>query len=164
MTAGPPPEAQLLIRQYLSAAEERAWLDFLEIHATLVHKLDRQLTSEHQLPMRTFDLLMRIAHADDGVISVSELSEQVAISASQVSRLLIDLEQRGLVDRRPNAQDARSTCAAITERGTQTLANAAPTYLTTLREAFFDRLAPEHVEQLGATWRRILDDAAPPAD
>lgn len=160
VSATPPPEARDLIRRFLSEEEEGVWLDLQEIHARLVRELDARLVEQHRLPMNAFDILVRVAHAEDGQVSVSALAQQVAISASQVSRIVIDLERRGLVERRRNADDARSTCAAITPGGFEALAEAAPTYLGALRERFFDLLSAQDVRNMSRAWSKVLRDGA----
>lgn len=162
--SAPSPEARALIRRYLSEEEEAAWLGLLAMHAAIVSELDARLAGEHQMPPRAFDVLMRVAHAEDGQLPVSELAEQVSVSASQVSRVVMDLERRGLVERRRNPGDARSTCAAITEAGFAALAEAAPTYLETLRERFFDLLSEQDVRALTRAWRKVGADVQPPPD
>lgn len=155
MPTPPPPEARALIRRYLSEEEEDVWLGLLEIHAATVAALDARLADEGRLPIRAFDVLMAVAHADRGELSVSEIARQVSISPSQVSRVVMDLERRGHVERRRNADDARSTCAAITQAGRAALADAAPAYLETLRAQFFDALGEQDVRALARAWRKI---------
>ena len=155
-----PLDALAMVRAFVSPTEESAWLDLLEVHARVTRALDRALIDGHQLPMSAFDLLMRIAHAPSEEVTISDLASQVAVSQSQVSRIVMDLERRGLVERRRNADDARSTCVAMTEQGFAFLHKAAPVYLQTLRKQFLDRLGSADAEQLAATWRRVLDDPA----
>lgn len=157
MSSDVPEAAQALIRRYLSEDEERAWLDLLAIHATVVRTIDSRLVDQHRLPMRAFDVLMRVAHGGPEPISISTLATQVAISPSQVSRVVMDLERRGLVRRERSPGDQRSTCASITDEGLALMAQAAPTYLSTLREQFFDALSQDDVSHLLTAWDNVLE-------
>jgi DNA-binding MarR family transcriptional regulator len=150
-----PEEARALVRSFLSDEEELAWYGLLETHEALVRALDARLLAEHQLPLSAFEALIQIAHAEDGTISISDLAERIRLSPSQVSRLVIDLERRGLVQRHRSSTDARSTHAAITEAGQAELRKAAPTYLSTVRAHLFDRLSEREVKQLRRIWERI---------
>lgn len=150
-----PEEARALVRSFLSDEEELAWHGLLETHEALVRALDARLLAEHQLPLSAFEALIQIAHAEDGTISISDLAERIRLSPSQVSRLVIDLERRGLVQRHRSSTDARSTHAAITEAGQAELREAAPTYLSTIRAHLFDRLSEREVKQLRRIWERI---------
>jgi DNA-binding MarR family transcriptional regulator len=153
-----PEEARALVRSFLSDEEELAWLGLLETHEALVRALDARLLAEHQLPLSAFEALIQIAHAEDGTISISGLATRIRLSPSQVSRLVIDLERRGLVERRRSSTDARSTHAGITEAGRAELREAAPTYLSTIRAHLFDRLSEREVKQLRRIWERIRNE------
>lgn len=155
-----PKEIEWLIRKYVSAEEEQAWLGLFQTHERLVRATHRELMAEHRLPLSTFETLVNIAHAEGQEISISDLAENVMLSPSQVSRLVIELEREGLVTRRRNPSDARSTRAALTQKGEERLQKAAPTYLTTIRRLLLDQLSEREVKQLGSIWRRLRKSAA----
>ena len=94
---------------------------------------------EHRLPLSSFDALVAIAHSENGEITISDLAEQVMLSPSRISRLMIEFERNGLVERRRSASDARSTRAAITDKGGDRLREAAPTYLATVKALLIDK-------------------------
>jgi DNA-binding MarR family transcriptional regulator len=91
------------------------------------------MLAEHNMPLSAFEALMHITHAEPGAISISELAERVRLSPSQVSRIAIDLERTGLVQRQRSATDSRSTEVAVTDAGRARLQAAAPTSATTPR-------------------------------
>jgi DNA-binding MarR family transcriptional regulator len=152
---GAPEEARALVRSFLSDEEELAWYGLLETHEALVRALDARLLAQHHMPLSAFEALIQIAHAEDGAISISELAERIRLSPSQVSRLVIDLEHKGLFERHRSSTDARSTHAGITEAGRAELREAAPAYLATIRAQLFDRLSEREVKQLRRIWERI---------
>lgn len=154
-----PEEVKPLIRSYLSEKEERAWLGLLETYERIVRELDRRLLREHRLPLKTFETLIQLAHTPGEEMAISELAEQAMLSPSRMSRLVMQLERDGLVARRRSSADARSTFAAITPKGKETLLEAAPTYLTTVRRLLIERLSKNQVAQLATIWQRV-----PPAD
>jgi DNA-binding MarR family transcriptional regulator len=162
-----PEEARQIMRAFLTEEEERLWFALMDTYDAVMHALDSRLVAEHQLSLSTFEALMHIAHADDGHISISELAQRIRISPSQVSRIAIDLERRGLVQRQRGANDSRSTEVAITDAGRAQLQQAAPTYLSTVRNQIFDALTDRDVKQLTKIWQRIeagsLTDTAAPA-
>ena len=98
---------------------------------------------------------MHITHADTGAISISELAERIRLSPSQVSRIAIELERKGLIERHRSEHDSRSTEVAITDAGRAQLQAAAPTYLQTIRARLFDPLTARDVKQLARIWERI---------
>jgi DNA-binding MarR family transcriptional regulator len=150
-----PDEARALIRAFLSEEEERAWTGLLETHEALVRELDARLLAEHNMPLSTFEALMHIAHTEEGTIAISELADRVRLSPSHVSRLVIELERQGFVERQRSATDSRSTRATITKVGHKRLREAGATYLSTIRALLLDPLGEREVNQLVRIWERI---------
>jgi DNA-binding MarR family transcriptional regulator len=135
--------------------EETAWRGLLETHAQLIGALDARLTAEHNMPLGAIDALIEIAHAEGDAISVSELAERLGLSPSRVSRLAIDLERQGLVERRRSSSDSRSTEVTATDAGRARLLEAAPAYFQTIRQLVIDPLHERQLKQLGQIWERL---------
>jgi DNA-binding MarR family transcriptional regulator len=150
-----PQEARQIIRQYLSEDDEAAWHGLLETREALVRTLDERLLAEQRIPLATVEALMHIAHAEEGTIAVSELAQLLNLSPSHVSRVVIDLERKGLVYRQRSPEDSRSTRAGVTDAGRRQLLEATPTYCSTIRELIFDRLSKREVKQLVRIWNRL---------
>jgi len=157
-----PEEARAMVRAFLSDDEERTWFGLMEIYDALLRALDARLLAEHNLSLSTFEALMHITHAQEGTISISDLAQRIRLSPSQVSRIAIDLERKGLIERQRSATDSRSTEVAITEAGRAQLQDAAPAYLSTIRAHLFDALSDREIKQLVRVSDRIHD--ARPAD
>ncbi len=150
-----PAEARALIRSLVSEVEEQAWLGLVATHEQVARALDKVLVREHSMSLSSFDALIQIAHAEGGEIAISDLAERILLSPSRVSRLVIEFERQGYVERRRSASDSRSTRAAITTAGRDKLRQAAPAYLTTIRRVFLDQLSEREVKQLARTWERV---------
>jgi DNA-binding MarR family transcriptional regulator len=144
-----------MVRAFLTEEQERLWFALTETYDALLSDLDARMLSEHNMPLSAFEALMHITHAEDGAISISDLAERVRLSPSQVSRIAIDLERRGLVQRQRSEVDSRSTEVAVTGAGRLELQGAAPTYLQTIRTHLFDGLEQRDVKQLARIWQRI---------
>jgi DNA-binding MarR family transcriptional regulator len=155
-----PEEGRALIREFLSEEEEWAWMGLIETHEALVRELDARLLAEHGMPLSTFEALMHVAHAEDGTIAISELAERIRLSPSHVSRLVIELERQGFVERQRSSSDSRSTRATITEAGRKQLREAGATYLSTIRARLLDPLGEGEVKQLVRIWERVAASRA----
>jgi DNA-binding MarR family transcriptional regulator len=107
------------------------------------------------MPLGAIDALIEIAHAEGDAISVSDLAERIGLSPSRTSRLAIDLERQGLVERRPSSSDSRSAEVTATDAGRARLLEAAPGYFQTIRELLIDPLAERELKQLGRIWERL---------
>jgi DNA-binding MarR family transcriptional regulator len=143
------------VRAFLSEDEERAWRSLLETHAALVTALDARLLGEHNMPLGSVEALIQIAHAEHGSLSVSELAERIGLSPSRTSRLAMDLEREGLVERQRDAADSRSTRVAATKAGRDRLLEAAPAYFSTIRAQLFEGLGDRDVKQLARILGRV---------
>lgn len=160
MTARPPrgtgaDEARAIIRASLSDTEERAWHALVEAHESLTRALDARLVAEHRMPLSTLEALIEIAHAEDGSITVSDLAERVRLSPSRTSRLAMELERQGLVERQRDSADSRSTRIAATNTGRDRLLEATPAYLSTVRAHLFEGLGERDIKQLARILERI---------
>ena len=87
---------------------------------------------------------------------LSSLAEVTNASLSRLSRVITRLENRGLVQREPDAADGRFTNAILTEEGLHTLADAAPRHVAQVRSLVIDVLSPEQLRRLGRDADRIM--------
>src|SRR3954453_8060986 len=86
--------------KYCPPEREAAWFGLLAAHAELTRGLDACLSSKHGLSLSAYEVLSRLAHADDGHLRMSALANCTQLSLSRVSRVIDMLEQRGLVERK----------------------------------------------------------------
>ena len=146
---------QQTLRRISPPDQREAWIGILETHDRVIRTLDGELRRAHGLTYRDVEALARVAEAAGGELSISALAEHILLSPSRVSRLVAQLERSGLVERRPNPDDGRSTRVGITEAGRDRLLEAGPTYLTTLNDLIFDRLGQRDVDALNRVWKRL---------
>jgi DNA-binding MarR family transcriptional regulator len=143
------------MRASLSADEERAWNALVSAYESLTKALDTRLLADHRMPLGTVEALIAIAHAEDDSISVADLAEHIRLSPSRTSRLAMELEREGLVERRRDPADSRSTRVAVTDAGRERLLEAAPAYLGTIRRHLFEGMSARDVKTLGRLLERI---------
>jgi DNA-binding MarR family transcriptional regulator len=134
-----------------------AWRGFLRSYATLVRELDEELTERHGLPLSSYDVLVQLDEAPDGMLRMSHLADAVLLSRSGLSRLVTRLAAQGLLERLECKNDARGAFAAITDQGRERLAEARTTHRAGVRERFLDRLGERVQRQLARAWSRLLD-------
>lgn len=154
-TAQTQEQARAMSRAFFTEEQERIWFGLMETYDALLRELDDRMLAEHNMPLSAFEALMHITHAETGAISISDLAELVRLSPSQVSRIAIDLERKGLVQRRRSATDSRSTEVAVTDAGRAQLQQAAPSYLSTIRSHLFEGLEDRDLKQLARIIERI---------
>ncbi|MEA2410613.1 MAG: hypothetical protein QOC77_1174 [Thermoleophilaceae bacterium] len=140
-----------------SELELDAWHGFLRTYATLVRDLDDELIERHGLPVSSYDVLVQLDEAPDGMLRMSHLADAVLLSRSGLSRLVTRLENQGLIERAECKNDARGAFAVITGAGRAKLDEARVTHRAGVRERFLDRLSERDQRQLAKVWSRLLD-------
>lgn len=132
-----------------------AWALLLRVHAAVVPKLSRELAGVG-LPISWYDVLLVLNAAPDRLLRMSELGSRAVISREQVSRVVTELQKAGLVERRPNPADKRSSFAAITPAGRARLRAAAPAYLAAIERHFTGHLTDREVAVIVKGLGRVL--------
>jgi DNA-binding MarR family transcriptional regulator len=84
-----------------------------------------------------------------GPIRLGELAQREAVAAPTISRVLAALDERGVIDRRPDPADARSTLVSLSTAGHQLLATVRSERTASLARRL-DRLDPEQRAALTA--------------
>ena len=100
-------------------------------------------------------MLLRLAHAPDRRLRRVDLSEQVLLTPSGITRLLAGLEQCGYVERASCESDARVTYAQLTDEGHEKLRAAARSHVGSIRSLFAERFSPSELEALRDLLQRL---------
>jgi DNA-binding MarR family transcriptional regulator len=91
---------------------------------------------------------------------MSDLAQATKLSLSRVSRLMDQLEGRGLVSRRSCPGDSRIVHATIEDGGRAVVREAQETFFAVVDERFFGRLSCDEVTQLGALLEKLVEQGA----
>jgi DNA-binding MarR family transcriptional regulator len=133
-----------------------AWAAVLRAHAAVLPKLERAV-QRAGLPLTWYDVLLVVNAAPDRQLTMSELGRQAVVSRERVSRVVTELEREGLVERRANPDDRRSSYAAITDEGRRRLRAAAPVYLDAVDTHFLSHLRPTETAAMARALQKVLD-------
>src|SRR3954462_1327737 len=139
----------------LNDDEIRAWGGFLRTHARVVHELDQELRDAHGMPLGTFDVLINLSLAPEGMLRMRDLAEAIVLSRSGLTRLVDRLVREGLVERRRCGEDARGAWAVLTPAGKRALAKAMPTHFDGVRRRFLSVLDAGDQARLGDLWDKL---------
>jgi DNA-binding MarR family transcriptional regulator len=142
--------------KWLTAAEVDSWLSVVRLMTWLPWSIDQQLRRDSDLGMVEYQVLARLSDAPERTRRMSSLAVLTNASLARLSHLFKRLEARGLVRREPDPADGRFTNAILTEKGFQTLAEAAPGHVAHVRSLVIDVLSPEQLRRLGLTADRIM--------
>jgi DNA-binding MarR family transcriptional regulator len=144
----------------LSAEELAAWRGFLRVQSALFRELDAELAAAHDLPLRSYEVLLLLQDAPERRLRMSDLSRSVLLSPSGMTRLVDRLQREGLVGRERCAEDGRGYYAVLTEAGGRRLREARATHLAGVRRLFLDRLGDDDLRRLAAYWDLLVPGAA----
>src|SRR5207249_10137852 len=126
---------RLAARELPNAAALEAWDAFLRAHATLMRRLELDLTQATGLALADFDGLAQLARAG-GELRMTDLATRALVSRSGMTRRIARLVGEGLV-RRANADtDGRGVVVALTDAGVTRLTETAPVHLRGVSELF----------------------------
>ena len=70
-----------------------SWVSFLRAHSAITRQLNADLLAAHGLTLNDYEVLLRLSHADRGMMRRVDLAESVVLTASGITRLLDGLEQ-----------------------------------------------------------------------
>lgn len=143
----------------LSAEELEAWRGFLRVHNALVRRLDADLSAAHDLPLRSYEVLLLLDDAPEQRLRLADLSRSVLLSPSGLTRMVDRLEREGLVDRERCPEDGRGYYAVLTAAGGRRLQEARSAHLAGVRRLFLDRFSEAELRQLSCFWERVVPGA-----
>jgi DNA-binding MarR family transcriptional regulator len=138
MARGVPP---------LTASEEAMWRALMRIVKTLPRHLDSDLVRSVGLTASEYTMLMHLSEAPNRELRMADLAEATGLSASRTTRLVDDLQSRGLVTKRSSSADGRSNIAKLTPSGTAKLKSAWPAHLASVRKRWFDHIDASAVQR-----------------
>jgi DNA-binding MarR family transcriptional regulator len=141
---------------WLTAAEVDSWLALVRLMTWLPWSIDQQLRRDSNLGMVEYQVLARLSQSPERTLRMSSLADFTNASLSRLSHLVKRLEARGLVRREPDPADGRFTNAILTEKGFQTLVEAAPGHVAHVRSLVIDVLSPEQLRRIGRDADRIM--------
>jgi DNA-binding MarR family transcriptional regulator len=149
------PVTRSTAAQKLSPAELRAWRGMLRVHSRLVKALDAELEQHHDLPLTSYEVLLRLGYSEGERMRMCDLADSILLSRSGLTRLVDRLEREGLLVRVACDDDARGSYAKLTPEGREKLAASRATHLDGVRSMFIDHVSDEELEALGSLWDRL---------
>jgi DNA-binding MarR family transcriptional regulator len=129
----------------------------LGAHATLTRELSARLVEEHGLTMSEYEVLFLLSREPEHAMRRIDLSREVRLSPSGITRMLDRLEATGLVGKGHCAQDARVTYAVLTDAGMKKLRECAPDHFAAVERLIGERLSDAEIASLNKLLDRLSD-------
>lgn len=147
----------------LSPDEEVLWRSLMRIVLTLQRHLHSDMVRATGLTASEYKVLMNLSEAPNRQLRMADLAVATGMSASRTTRLVDDLQARGLVTKRASAADGRSNLAELTSQGLAKLRSAWPAHLASVRRHVFDPIDPDTLPNAAKALEAVanqLDDRA----
>jgi DNA-binding MarR family transcriptional regulator len=142
--------------RWLDGTEQRAWRGFLDVHARLAARLNRDLQRTSGLTLSDYDILVHLTDVPDGRLRAFELGDGLQWDKSRVSKQVARLAARDLVTKEECEADRRGAYVVITPAGRRAIETAAPAHVELVRQLVFDTLTAALVRTWAAIGEAIL--------
>ena len=139
-----------MIPQATTRPAVSAWLRLLRGGAAARRLLDAELQATHGLTVVEYEALLLLSQAEERAMRRIDLSRELGLTPSGVTRLLDGLERDGLVEKGNCSRDARVTYAVLTDAGAGRLETSSCSHEGSVRSLFEERYTPEELETLAS--------------
>jgi DNA-binding MarR family transcriptional regulator len=140
----------------LDVIQRSAWIRFTVVAHGVPAELNSRLLAEAGISQFEYLVLNHLQLSDDKALPMTRLALFMASSLSRLSHVVSRLESDGCVTRSRSADDRRVAIATLTDRGREVFAAAAPGYIASVRELFFDRLDTADLVDLDRIMTKVL--------
>ena len=147
--------------QQLTTQRSQAFVTFarlLRAHAALTRELNARLIAAHGLTLNDYEVLMRLARAEERSMRRVDLANEVFLSPSGITRMLDRLQEAGLVENASCREDARVKYAALTDDGMTKLREVSPGHLSDVERLLGEGLGDEELATLAELLERLPGD------
>ena len=145
-----------------------AWEGLLEVAARLRRRGEQAALAAHgDVTLGMLGVMGRLLRADAMTLQESEIAADMGRSLSRVSRLVDNLEGRGLVRRSACPGDRRAIHITLEPAGADLTRDVQGTVFEFVQASFFDALDDSEVDTLAAVFARLIRrtvGAGEPAD
>jgi DNA-binding MarR family transcriptional regulator len=135
-----------------------AFVALVRANAAATRGLSAELLEEHGLTINDYECLLKLSRADGGQLRRVDLSRELLLTPSGITRLLEGLECAGYVERKNCASDARVAYAALTPAGRKKLKEASRSHVASIRELFGARFSDDELTTLSSLLERLEAD------
>jgi len=133
----------------------RVWLRLLVCSTLVEKKLRRNFADQFGTTLPRFDVLATLARYPEGQ-TMGDLSKALLVSNGNVTSIVRQLEEEGLISSRPAPQDRRASIVTLTEAGTARFEILARAHHDWIHKAF-EGFPKEKLDQLFALLTDLKD-------
>ena len=129
-------------------------------HRKLTETLGREMEESAGIPLVFFDVLIHVAAAPNGYLTMSRLSTDIALTTGGVTRLVDRMVDAGLVAREHCPNDRRSIHVVLTPEGDAVLGRAVAAHIESIDRHLMANLDTNERAARSAALIKVLDSDA----
>jgi DNA-binding MarR family transcriptional regulator len=133
-----------------------AWRGLIRLRETVMREIDSRLQREGLVSLADYGVLITLVTEPTLKLRMSDLGARRMLTPSGITRVVIKLEEKGLVRREPDPADGRAAFAVLTRDGLEALRRAQVVHHATVRELYVGRLEPRELGQLARLFEKAL--------
>ncbi len=133
-----------------------AWEALFRAQVSVLRQLNAEFPTS-EISFTEYDVLFNLSRAPERRMRIRDLIPHLLLSQPSVSRLIDRLAARGLVDKLPDATDARGTIVALRAEGYELFKRVAVIHAEAIARRVGSRLDIAELEQLTELCRRLRD-------
>lgn len=133
-----------------------AWEALFRAQVSVLRQLNAEFPTT-EISFTEYDVLFNLSRAPERRMRIRDLIPHLLLSQPSVSRLIDRLASRGLVDKLPDATDARGTIVALRPEGYELFKRVAVVHAEAIARRVGSRLDVDELQQLTELCRRLRD-------
>jgi DNA-binding MarR family transcriptional regulator len=139
-----------------SPEEFHAWRGLIRLREAVMREVDLRLRRDSPLSLADYGVLITLVTAPGLRLRMSNLGARRMLTPSGITRVIVRLEERGLVHREPDPADGRAAFAVLTRPGLAALRQAQVIHHATVRELYLGRLTQQELDRLARLFEKAL--------
>lgn len=143
--------------QWLTEDEERSWRAVRRFVTVLPARTGRDLLADSGLSSADYEVLSTLSEKPAHRWPLKELAAKMEWSRGRLSHHTTRMQQRGLVEREPDPDDARGCFLRLSSNGLDVLEAAAPAHVASVRAHFINHLTTVELATIERIATRIAD-------
>lgn len=133
-----------------------AWEALFRAQVSVLRQLNAEFPTS-EISFTEYDVLFNLSRAPERRMRIRDLIPHLLLSQPSVSRLIDRLAARGLVDKLPDATDARGTIVALRPEGYELFKRVAVVHADAIARRVGSRLDVDELQQLTELCQRLRD-------
>jgi DNA-binding MarR family transcriptional regulator len=156
--------AAMAAPRWLDDDEQRAWRSYRRMKTLVDAATARDLMADSALSASDYDVLSTLTEAEGHRWRAGDLAARLLWSTSRLSHQVARMERRGLVAREESRHDRRAAVVALTPAGLETIEQAAPAHIASVRRHFVDVLTSAELATLAKLAAKVVEHHEAPAN